>query len=208
MSHVAERPRPGGSSHLRRAASRGRLGSERRSAEFFGEPDEKAFGPADVAEPERVFVLDDFATDELRAVLAEPGERLVDVVHGEHDTQVAEGVHWGVPVISNHTRREEARELKTAVAVRRAHHGDLDALVAQSSDAPCPLSFHHGSSFEIEAELAKELDRRFEVLDDDADVVHPLKCHVPNLPYSTRAQQSNTNQQMSFRSPWSSSTSS
>ena len=67
------------------------------------------------------------------------------------------------------------------MAVRRAHHGDLDALVAQSSDAPCPLSFHHGSPFELEAELAKELDRRVEVLDDDADVVHPFECHVPNL---------------------------
>jgi hypothetical protein len=57
----------------------------RRSAEFLGEPDEKSFGPANVAEPIRVFVLDHFAADKLRAVLTEPGERLVDVVHGEHD---------------------------------------------------------------------------------------------------------------------------
>jgi hypothetical protein len=53
-------------------------------AELLGEPDEKSFGAADVAEPIRVFVLDHFA-DELRAALAEPGERLVDVVDGEHD---------------------------------------------------------------------------------------------------------------------------
>ncbi len=114
-------------------------------------------------------------------MLAEPGERLVDVVHGEHDAQVAESVHRGVPVIGDHRRREKARELEPAVAVRRAHHGDLDALVAQSSDAPCPLSFDHGSPFELEAELAEELDRRCEVVDDDADVVHPFKRHVPNL---------------------------
>jgi hypothetical protein len=30
-------------------------------------------------------VLDHFAADKLRAVLAEPGERIVDVVHSEHD---------------------------------------------------------------------------------------------------------------------------
>ena len=36
-----------------------------------GEPYEKAAGPADVAEPIRVFVPDDLA-DELRAVFAEP----------------------------------------------------------------------------------------------------------------------------------------
>src|SRR5262245_9788075 len=70
--------------------------SSGRSAELFGEPDQKSFRPPDVAEPIRVFVLDHFA-DELCAALAEPGERIVDVLHGEHDAQVAEGVHRGVP---------------------------------------------------------------------------------------------------------------
>ena len=52
--------------------------------ELLGEPDEQSFGAADVAEPIRVLVLDHVA-NELRAARAEPGERLVDVVHGEHD---------------------------------------------------------------------------------------------------------------------------
>ncbi len=47
-------------------------------------------------------VLDHFAADKLCAVLAEPGKRLVDVVHGKHDAEVAQSVHWGVPVISDH----------------------------------------------------------------------------------------------------------
>jgi hypothetical protein len=54
----------------------------------------------------------------------------VDVVHGEHDAQVAQSVHRGVPVIGDHGRREKVRELGPAVAVGRAHHGNLDALVA------------------------------------------------------------------------------
>ena len=70
------------------------------------------------------------------AVLPEPGERIVEVVHGEHDTQIAQRVHRGVSVIGNHGRRKKAREFDPAVAVRHTHHGDLDALVAQSSDAP------------------------------------------------------------------------
>src|SRR5919205_132017 len=57
----------------------------RRSAEFLGEPDEKTSGPADVAEPIRVFVLDHFTADKLRAALAESGERLVDVVDDDAD---------------------------------------------------------------------------------------------------------------------------
>jgi hypothetical protein len=55
-----------------------------RSAELLGESEEKPFRPANVAEPIRVFILHYFAY-ELRAALAEPLERLVDVVHGEHD---------------------------------------------------------------------------------------------------------------------------
>lgn len=53
--------------------------------ELLCEPDEKAFGAADVAQPIGLFVLNHFA-DELRAMLAEPGERLVEVVHSEHHT--------------------------------------------------------------------------------------------------------------------------
>ncbi len=49
-----------------------------------GQPDEKSFRAADIAESIRVLVLNHF-TDELRAMFAEPGESLVDVVHSEHD---------------------------------------------------------------------------------------------------------------------------
>ena len=59
-----------------------------RSAQFLGESDKTPFRPADVAQPIRVFILDYFAY-ELRAALAEPFKRLVDVIHGEHNSEVA-----------------------------------------------------------------------------------------------------------------------
>jgi len=65
---------------------------------------------------------------------AEPGERVVDVLDGEHDAQVAESVHRGVPVIGDCRRREKSRDLEPAMAVRRAHHGDLDAHLTQPGD--------------------------------------------------------------------------
>jgi hypothetical protein len=79
---------------------------------------------------------------------------------GEHDAQVAESVHRGGPVIGDHRRLEEARELEPAVAVGRAHHGDLDALVAEAGDASCLLSLHDSLALQLEVELAKERDRR------------------------------------------------
>src|SRR6266550_3041053 len=105
------------------------------SADSLGQPDENALGASDVAEPIHVFVLH-YLVDELRAVLAEPGQRIVEVVHGEHDAEVAESVDRSVPVIDNCGRREIAGKFDPAVAIRRTHHRDLDALVAQSSDAP------------------------------------------------------------------------
>ncbi len=59
-----------------------------RSVEFLGESDEKPFRPADVAKPIRVLIPDYFAY-ELCAALAKPAKCLVDVVHGEHDAEVA-----------------------------------------------------------------------------------------------------------------------
>jgi hypothetical protein len=93
-------------------------------------------------------------------------------------------------VIRDDRRREKTGELEPAVAVRRAHRRNLDALIAQSSDTPRPFSFNRGPPFEIEPEFAEEIDRRCEIIDDDSYVVHPFKCHVYNpqvLPPGARA---------------------
>ena len=151
-----------------------------RPAEFPGESDEKPFRPANVAEPIRIFILDHFAY-ELRAALANPCKRLVDVVDGEHDPEVAQSVHRRLAVIRDGRRREEAGKFDPAVAVRRTHHGDLDPLITNSSDTSGPFFFDRGPAFEFKADFAKEIDRPFEVIDDDSHVVHPCERHVSNL---------------------------
>jgi hypothetical protein len=84
-------------------------------------------------------------------------------------------------VIRDGRRREEAGEFEPAVAVRRAHHGNLDALIGKSSDTSCPFSFYRGPPFEVKAELLKEINRQFEVIDDDSYVIQPLDRHSSNL---------------------------
>ena len=69
--------------------------------------------------------------------------------------------------------------LEPALAVRRAHHGNLDALIAQSSDTSCPFSFDGGPPFELEAELAKEINRPSEVIDDESAINCCLSCASP-----------------------------
>src|SRR5262249_14865240 len=71
--------------------------------------------------------------------------------------------------------------LEPAVAIRRAHDGNLDMLIAQSSDTSGPFAFDRGTPFQLEAEFLKEINGPSEVFDDDAYVVHPLERHVSNL---------------------------
>src|SRR6185437_6602472 len=144
--------------------------------ELLSEPDENSFGAPYVAEPIRVLVLDHFA-DEFRAAPGEPGERIIDVLHGEHYAQVAERVHGVGAVIGNHGGREESRDLEPAVSVRRTHHGNLDAHAVQSGDTIGPVSFDGRAPLELEAEFGEEFDSGIDVFHHDADVVHALDRH-------------------------------
>jgi hypothetical protein len=85
-------------------------------------------------------------------------------------------------VIFDHSRPDEAGELEAAVAVRRAHHGNFDMLIAQTGDTSTPFAFDRGPAFKLEAKLDQELNRGVEVLDDDSDIVHPLERHVSISP--------------------------
>src|SRR5262245_22464836 len=149
--------------------------------ELLREPDEDAFGASDVAEPIRIFVPDHLA-DDLRAALVETGERIVDVLHGEHDAQVTEGVHRGAAVIGSHRRRQESGQLEPTVAIRRTHHGYLDAHVAQPSDAICPGSFDWGTPLELQAKFGEEPNGGVDVFHHDADVVDTLDRHGVSWP--------------------------
>jgi hypothetical protein len=50
--------------------------------------------------------------------------------------------------IGDDFKSEEARKLEPAVSVRRAHHGDLDVLVAQPGDASRPFALDRCPAFE------------------------------------------------------------
>jgi hypothetical protein len=144
--------------------------------ELLGKPDENSFGTTDIAEAVHISILDHFA-DELRAAISEPDEGIVNVLHSEHDAQVPEGIHRSDTVIGDNGRRQEAGQLNPAVAVRRTHHGNLDAHVMQPGDAICPASFNWGTSLESETKFCEEFNGGINVFDHDADVIHTRNCH-------------------------------
>ncbi|MNN66979.1 hypothetical protein D3C81_1825840 [compost metagenome] len=111
----------------------------------------------------------------------QPGECVVDVLHGEHDAQVSEGIHRGVAVIGDHGRRQKPGYLEPAVTVRRAHHGNLDTHVLQSRNAICPVAFDRRAAFELKAQLGEKPDGSVNVFYNNADVVHTLERHDVSL---------------------------
>ena len=84
-------------------------------------------------------------------------------------------------MIRDNRWHKEAGELETAVAVWRAHHRNLDALIRKSGDTSSPFSFDHRPPFELKAELSKEINCASEVFDDDSYVIHSSDRHRSNL---------------------------
>jgi hypothetical protein len=66
----------------------------------------------------------------------------------------------------------ELRQLKSTVAVASPHHCDVTSDTVEPDDAIHPTPLDGRFTLQFETELGKERDRSFEVVDDDANVVH------------------------------------
>jgi len=71
----------------------------------------------------------------------------------------------------------ELRQLEPAVAVRGPHHRDVDPDAVEPVEAVHLTSLDRRLALQLHAELEEELLGGLEVVDDDADVVHPLNRH-------------------------------
>jgi hypothetical protein len=67
------------------------------------------------------------------------------------------------------------------VAVRGPHHSDVDLDTFEPAEAVHPGAFDWHLAFKRHAECGEEGNGGWEVVDDDADMVHSLDRHVPSL---------------------------
>jgi hypothetical protein len=67
------------------------------------------------------------------------------------------------------------------VAVRGPHHCDVASDAVEPDDAVDRRSFDGRLTLELQTKLGKERDRRLEVVDEEEDVIHPQKCHIPSV---------------------------
>ena len=67
------------------------------------------------------------------------------------------------------------------MAVRSPHHCDVDSDVVEPDDTVHPTSLDWHLALQLHAKFDKERNSSLKVVDNDADVVHPLKRHVPSI---------------------------
>src|ERR1700737_4342787 len=73
----------------------------------------------------------------------------------------------------------ELRQLKPAVAVRGPHHCDVDSDVVEPGDTVHPTSLDWRLALQLHTKFDKERSSSLKVVNNDADVVHPLNRHIP-----------------------------
>jgi hypothetical protein len=78
-------------------------------------------------------------------------------------------------------RVAELRQLDPPVAVRGQQSSNVDLDAFETVEAVHPGTFDRHLAFNRHAEGGEEGNGGWEVVDDDADMVHSLDCHVPSL---------------------------
>jgi hypothetical protein len=117
------------------------------------------------------------------------GKDVLDVFDGEHDATYAQRVRRCVLGLgADRRRRVELHQLKPAVAVRGPHHRDVDSDVVEADDTVHPTSLDWRLDLQLHTKFDKEHRSSPKVFDNDADVVHPLKGHLPERNRSTRPE--------------------
>ena len=156
------------------------------SEEFLGQRDDDARRASHVAKSVHVLVLGHLA-DEFGAIGAQASDSVVDTFDRKHDAPETKRVRRG-------DRRfdldqfwiAKLRQLKPPVPIWGPHHSDVDLDTFKRVDPVHPRTLDRRLAFERHAERGEKSDSGCKVVDDDADVVQSLDCHVPSMAAAVR----------------------
>jgi hypothetical protein len=81
-------------------------------------------------------------------------------------------------------------QLESAVAVWSPHHGDVGPHIVEPNNAVHPRPLDYSLAFQLQTKFKEKNNSSLKVVDDDADIVHPLDRHRTNVDQSLRNIQS------------------
>jgi hypothetical protein len=134
--------------------------------------DDDPLGAAHVAELVAVLVALQLA-DELNALRPQTCDDGVNVFDGERDMADPKPVRRRVLVAGLRRRRVEFCQLESSVAVRGLQHRDICSDAFEPHDAVHPAALNQTLSLQFESKLDEELDCGREVVNHDANMLHP-----------------------------------
>ena len=110
---------------------------------------------------------------------AQAGDRVVDIVDGEHDAMQTERVGRRVLRLrGGRGRRVVLGQLQLAVAVGDPHHRDLASKAVESDRAIGPTAFDRLPTLLLHTELGEERDCSIEIVENNTNIVHPLDRYI------------------------------
>ena len=116
--------------------------------------------------------------NELPAARSHAGDGGVDIVDCECDMADARSVRRRVPVAAPARLGVKLLQLEPSVAIRGLQHRDLRVDALETHHAVHPTALDRSLALQLESELDEELRCGREVVDDDADVIHPFDRHA------------------------------
>src|ERR1700733_2285347 len=149
------------------------LGQSERSADVLRQFDDDPLRTADITESVAVLVALQFS-DEFSAAGSQAGDYGIDVFDRECDVSDTEPVRRRVAVATLGRRRVEFRQFESSVAVRGLQHRDICPDAFESYNAIHPASLDPPLSLKLKAKFDEEFCGCREIINHDADVLHPF----------------------------------
>src|SRR5207249_2729699 len=69
-------------------------------------------------------------------------------------------------------------QLEPTLTAERSQHRNVASHTFKPDGAIHPRPLYRRLAFELQAKFLKEHDRGLEVIDNDADIIHPKYCHI------------------------------
>lgn len=146
--------------------------SNRSMLKRLAQPNNESLRATDISEPVCVAVLHNFA-DQLGPVSEHVRNHGVEIVDSQHDAAHPQLVYGGLLVAgSNRFGRVELVQLDLAVAIWRAQERERGANAFKINEAIDLIAADLYLTHKLESEFKKECLHRYQVIDNDEDVVH------------------------------------
>jgi hypothetical protein len=175
-NNVARRTRCSKPAHERTVADQSPAAARHASAKLLGKSDNDALRPTNVGQLVRVLVP--YFANDLGSVRTHARNDIIDAIDGKHYAKESQRIHGPVHRPKpDHVRRVKLVQLNT-LPIGSSQHCDGSPNILEPDQASDSRPFDYRLALEPEAQFDEESLNRFEIVDNDENVVHAFNRHI------------------------------